>query len=105
MASDSECENAAQDLESLLESRCSSPPSDSLDSQSEPENEQCRGRIVPGKPFPRPLQQSLKSLYERGMIGWGKKHAAAVVIAMETTGLTENQVKVCVLRNLKIHMI
>ena len=52
-----------------------------------------------------PLQQSLKSLYERGMIGWGKKHAAAVVIAMETTGLTENQVKVCVLRNLKIHMI
>ena len=50
-------------------------------------------RIV--KPFPKPVQQSWKSLYERGMIGWGRKHAAAVVIAMETTGLTENQVKVC----------
>ena len=74
-------------------------PSDSLDSQSEPESEQCR--IVPGKPFPKLVQQSLKSLYERGMIGWGRKHAAAVVIAMKTTGLTENQVKVCyVLGNL-----
>ena len=99
MASDSECENTAQDLESLHESRCSSLPSDSLDSQSEPESEQCR--IVPGKPFPKLVQQLLKSLYERGMIGWGRKHAAAVVVAMETTGLTENQVKVCyVLGNL-----
>ena len=93
MVSDSECESEAQDLESLHDSRCSSLPSDSLDSQSEPQCEQCK--IVPGKPFPTPVQQSLKSLYEREMIGWGKKHAAAVVIAMETTDLTENQVKVC----------
>ena len=85
MAFDSEDES---DLESLHESRCSSLPSD-----SEPEIEQ--SRIVPGKPFPKPVQQSLKSLYQKGMIGWGKKHAAAVVIAMESTGLTENQVKVC----------
>ena len=87
MASDSEGES---DLESLHESRCSSLPSDSLD--PEPENE--RSTIVPGKPFPKPLQQSLKS-YQKGMICWGEKRAAAVVLAMESTGLTENQVKVC----------
>ena len=36
----------------------------------------------------------LKSLYKKGMIGWGRSHADEIKAAVATTGLQLNQVKV-----------
>lgn len=37
----------------------------------------------------------LKSLYRKGMIGWGRKHADDIQAAIAGTGLKLDQVKVC----------
>ena len=54
------------------------------------------GKIVGGK-FGDETQQVLKSLYKRGMTGWGKKHSAFLDLAAGKTGLTQPQIQVCLL--------
>ena len=53
-------------------------------------------KIVGGK-FGDETQQVLKSLYKRGMTGWGKKHSAFLDLAAGKTGLTQPQIQVCLL--------
>ena len=53
-------------------------------------------KIVGGE-FSDDTQQVLKSLYKRGMTGWGKKHSAFLDLAAGRTGLTQPQIQVCLL--------
>ena len=47
------------------------------------------------KPFSEEAVAVLSSLYRKGMIGWGKKHAKEIQTAVSATGLSHSQVKVC----------
>ena len=47
------------------------------------------------KPFSEEAVAVLSSLYSKGMIGWGKKHATEIQTAVSATGLSHSQVKVC----------
>ena len=48
----------------------------------------------PGHPFPKKVQSILESLYNKGMTGWGAKHTAAIEVAIQSTGLSDAQIKV-----------
>ena len=48
----------------------------------------------PSRVFSDEIHATLRSLYERGMTGWGKKHSVSLNIAKDTTGLNLSQIKV-----------
>lgn len=52
------------------------------------------GGFKRGKPFPMAVQQTLLSLYKKGMTGWGKQKEPFLYVAMERTKLDLSQIKV-----------
>ena len=48
-----------------------------------------------GQKFSSQATAILESLYSTGMTGWGKDHEDNITAAVESTGLTLTQIKVC----------
>ena len=46
------------------------------------------------KPFSGEVVDVLTALYQKGMIGWGRRHAREIETAISATGLSRSQVKV-----------
>ena len=85
------------DFEDLMEHQ-SSPSLFSSDSDIEFESPvQNDGLIMcaSNKPFSEEAVAVLRSLYTKGMIDWGKKHAKEIQTAVSATSSSHSQVKVC----------
>lgn len=77
--------------------------SSSSDDYSEEENilgpeyaENEASDLMKGRPYPEHVNQVLESLYTNGMTGWGTKHSANLELAVKSTGLELQQVKVSI---------
>ena len=46
--------------------------------------------------FPKETVAILDSLYSRGMTGWGRSHTADVQVALKSTNLNIEQIRVCI---------
>ena len=49
--------------------------------------------------FPKETVAILDSLYSRGVTGWGRSHTADVQVALKSTNLNIEQIKVCIHTN------
>ena len=64
-----------------------------MESDSDDSSTTCKEFVPPGS-FSEEVHQILRSLYVRGMVGWGKKHSTNLNIAMARTGLNLSHIKV-----------